>query len=299
MRSALRDAQRDGLVQHNAAADARVLPATRAKVRPWEPAELGAFLDQTAGVRLGPLYQVMAHTGPRRGEACGLRWEDVGLARSRLVIRQQLLQRDGQEMQCTLCGGEHRGVDIGPPKAASGEARRVDLSAQVVGILLEQRLPQDAERVAWGDAYANHGLVFARENGNPLSTEQVSKTFSRLVKRAGLRPIRLHDLRHGRASLLLAAGADMSIVSKLLGHSSNSFTADTYVHLLEGMGIQAAEAADALIPRKPRDHSVTTSLPEQPSPDTQDDETPGRLSGPRGTRTHNPRIKSPLLCQLS
>jgi integrase len=77
--------------------------------------------------------------------------------------------------------------------------------------------------------------------------------------------VRLHDLRHGRASMLLATGTDISVVSKMLGHSSISLTADTYSHLLAGVGQRAADAADALISRGSRDHSVTTSTTETPT----------------------------------
>jgi integrase len=66
------------------------------------------------------------------------------------------------------------------------------------------------------------------------------------MKAAGLRPIRLHDLRHGRASLLLASGSDISVVSKLMGHSSYSFTADTYSHLLPSSGTREAEGAHTI-----------------------------------------------------
>ena len=82
----------------------------------------------------------------------------------------------------------------------------------------------------------------------------------------GLRKVRLHDLRHGRASMLLAAGTDFALVSKMLGHSSITLTADTYSHLLDGIGRQAAEAADALIPRNRRDQSVTTRPQKQKRP---------------------------------
>ncbi len=74
---------------------------------------------------------------------------------------------------------------------------------------------------------------------------------------AGLCVVRLHDLRHGQASLMLAAGVPMAVVSKRLGHSQLAITADTYSHLLGGVGRQAAEAAAALVPRPPRDTRVT------------------------------------------
>ncbi len=298
LRSALSDARREGLVKVNAATDAAVPKAERPKVRPWEPAELGVFLDAAAGHRLGTMLELVALTGLRRGEACGLRWDDVDLARGVLVVRQQVVQLDGQSRRCPSCGAEHRGIVFGAPKTASGDARRVDLGDRGVGVLLAQRLAQDVERAEWGEAYTDHGLVFAREDGNPLAPEAVTKAFGDLVRAAGLRPIRLHDLRHGRASLLLASGAPLAVVSKMLGHSSITITSDTYSHLLEGVGRQAAEAADALVPRR-REQSVSKRAAEG-SPDRGGEDVPaGQVGGPSGTRTQNPRIKSPLLCQLS
>lgn len=257
LRSALADARREGLVKINAASDATVPRAERPKVRPWEAAELGTFLDVAAADRLGALFELVALTGLRRGEACGLRWTDVDLSRGLLVVRQQVVQVDGQARPCAACRAEHRGIVFGAPKTASGDARRVDLGERGVGVLLGHRLEQDAERAAWGDAYADHGLVFAREDGNPLAPDLITKRFGELVRRAGMRPIRLHDLRHGRASLLLAAGVPLSVVSKVLGHSSITITSDTYSHLLEGVGRAAADAADALVPAR-RDDRVAS-----------------------------------------
>ena len=85
-----------------------------------------------------------------------------------------------------------------------------------------------------------------------LQPEHVSEQFRTLTAIAGLRPVRLHDLRHGQASLMLAAGVPMAVVSKRLGHSSISITSDTYSHLLEGVGHEAAAAAAALVPRAVR-----------------------------------------------
>ncbi len=260
LRSALSDARREGLVTTNAAVDATVPRAERPKVRPWEPEELGAFLDHAVTHRLGSLYELAALAGLRRGEACALRWSDVDLARGFLVVRQQIVQVTGYDVACGMCGQVHRGVAFGAPKTASGEARRVDLGERGVGVLLAQRLAQDVERAAWAESYSDHGLCFAREDGNPLVPGDVSKAFAGLTRAAGVRPIRMHDLRHGRASLMLAAGVPLAVVSKMLGHSSLSLTSDTYSHLLAGVGRQAAQAADDLIPPR-RDHSVTPEAP--------------------------------------
>jgi integrase len=188
---------------------------------------------------------------------------------------------------------------FGPPKTASGDARVVDLDHGTVGALLGHRLAQDAERAAWGPAYADHGLVFARENGEPLHPETVTKRFGKLAEAASLRPVRLHDLWHGQASLMLAAGVPLAVVSKRLGHSSVSITSDTYSHLLEGVGREAAERAAALVPRNRRERFVSTVDSRGQSAGGRSEESPAQRGGAPGDRTRNPRIKSPLLCQLS
>jgi len=291
-RSALRDAVRAELIEYNAAQNAVVPSRPRTRVNPWEPEELGAFLDHVAADPLGPVFELIANTGLRRGESAGLRWSDVNLEDGILVIRQQIVQLAGAVSACQLCGGEHRGILFGPPKTASGEARRVDLSGQATGALLMHKLAQDAAREKLGSAYRDHDLVFAQPSGDPINPERLTKRFGELLAEAGLRRVRLHDLRHGRASLLLASGSDLTVVSKTMGHSSYSFTADTYAHLLAGAGKQAAEAADALIPRKPSDQSVTSSESEtKMTPPDGDGE--GVLTcrygcAPSGTRTPNP-----------
>lgn len=205
LRSALTSAKRKHLVGHNAAENLELPRAPRPKVVPWEPAELGSFLDYAATDRLGALFEVMAMTGLRRGEAAGLRWDDVDLTRGVITVRQQLVEIDGAGVECPYCKGEHRQYRFGRPKTASGEDRIVDLDQATSGVLLSQRLAQDTERTAWGEAYNDHGLVFAREDGMPLPPQTISSEFARLCAGAGLRPIRLHDLRHGQASLMLAA----------------------------------------------------------------------------------------------
>ena len=303
LRSALGDAVRAELVQTNAATNAVVPRQARPKNHPWEPEELGHFLDHAASDPFAPIFELIAMAGLRRGEAAGLRWSDIDLVHGLLVVRQQIVQLDADSHACGLCGDQHRGLVITAPKTASGEARRVDLGQTAAGTLLTHRLAQDHEKVIWGDVYRDHGLVFAHPNGDPIHPERITKRFGQLVKSSGLRKVRLHDLRHGRASMLLASGTDIALVSKMLGHSSITLTADTYSHLLDGIGRQAAEAADALIPRNPRDQSVTSPAPETATApldlDREGPSTCDNAGTPSGTRTPNPLIKSQLLCQLS
>lgn len=258
--AALSGARKEGLIRHNPAMDAWLPAEQKTRVNPWNGKELGKFLDKASAHPFGTIFELMAMGGLRRGEALGLRWSDVNLEEGYLVVRQQLvavqLDEDTQK-PCKTCGQVHKGLLFGPPKTWNGEGRRVDLGQFAVGVLLEHRLRQDAERAKWGEAYADHDLVFADVDGNPWRPDHVTKTFTKITKAAGVRQIRLHDLRHGRASLMLAAGVDIAIVSKILGHGSIRVTSDTYGHLIAGVGQAAAEAADSLIIRQPRDQSVT------------------------------------------
>ncbi len=150
---------------------------------------------------LGPLYEVAAFTGLRRGELLGLQWDDIDVERSRLTVRRQIVQ---------LGHATH----LGPVKTASGQDRVVDLDEATIGALLSHRLRQEQQRDEWGTAWVDSGHVFTKEDGSPLHPETVTKRFRELSDAAGLRPVRLHDLRHGQASLMLAAGVPMAVVSK-------------------------------------------------------------------------------------
>jgi integrase len=289
--SALSAAVKAQRINRNPAAFVTLPETQRPKVNPYSSRELGAFLDHVAANRLGSLFEVIAFTGLRRGEALGLRWADVDLEVGVLVVHQQL-------------AGVKKGVPIfAPPKTSSGDSITVELSQATIGALMAHRLAQDLEREQWGSAYVDHDLVFARENGAPYEPTSITKAFSSLAIEAGLRPVRLHDLRHGAASLMIGGGASLSVVSKVLRHSSIAITQSTYVHLLGGVGRAAAENAVAMVPRAPRDQSVTMSGPNTETGILSDAEkvpvTRAGVGAPRGNRTPNPLIKSQLLCQLS
>jgi integrase len=237
------------MAAQNAAANAIVPRLEKTRWTPGRPTSLERSSITLAPTGSARIFELVAMAGLRRGEALGLRWSDAHLDEGYLVVRQQVIQVDAQSYHGAVCGRRHKGIQFGPPKTASGDARRVDLGQAGVGVLLEQRLRQEAERVQGGSVYADHDLVFARKDGNPIHPERVTKRFIQLVKSSGLRQVRLHDLRHGRASLLLASGTDIAVVSEMLGHSSITLTVDTYAHLLAGVGQKAADAADALIPR--------------------------------------------------
>lgn len=124
---------------------------------------------------------------------------------------------------------------------------------------------------------------------------------------AGLPPIRLHDLRHGAATLALASGSDLKVVQHMLRHSSIAITADTYTSVLPQVARDAAEAAATLVrgtrPTTSAEQSAPTLHPHGPisasASGRKNEKDQVNQGGPRGTRTHNLRIKSPQLCRLS
>lgn len=142
--------------------------------------------------------------------------------------------------------------------------RQVDLDDATVRALLQWRSVQQAERQAWGSAWQYHGLVFTREDGSPVYPDGWSGTFEKHIRNAGLPRIRLHDLRHTHATLLLADGTNPKIVSERLGHHSVAFTLDTYAHVIPGMQREAAQGmANRLFPAPPPSRPPTQRGPER------------------------------------
>ncbi|OEV13145.1 site-specific integrase [Streptomyces nanshensis] len=201
----------------------------------WTPAHTGLFLDHVVGDRLYALFHLIAFRGLRRGEACGQKWTDTHLDAGLVTVAKQLVV-DGWE------------VYEDDPKTDAG-ARTIALDSDTVQALKRHRIQQDKDREEWGSGWVETGRVFTRENGEPLHPANVTHHFIELSEKIGLPPIRLHDLRHGAATLAHAAGADLKDIQELLGHSSITITADTYTSLLPEADLAIAEAAARLVPR--------------------------------------------------
>jgi integrase len=121
------------------------------------------------------------------------------------------------------------------------------LAPQVLEVLRAHRARQAAERLAWGVDYTDSGLVITTEDGRPLHPETLSGLFVRQAKRAELPPIRLHDLRHSVASILLAQGVHPKVVREQLGHATIALTLDTYSHVIPSLQQEAAGVLAAAI----------------------------------------------------
>ncbi|WFB08210.1 site-specific integrase [Streptomyces sp. LX-29] len=255
LRAALNDAIGQQIITFNPAAHVEIDPVRKPKalvwtdervakwrktgekpspVMVWTPEQTGAFLDFAAEDRLYAMWHLIAFRGLRRGEACGQPWSETNLDTHSLTVSSQLVQ-DGWE------------VEASEPKTDSG-FRVVALDDYTVEVLKRHRERQDADREEWASAWVETGLVFTQEDGSWLHPGKVTDFFERLVATSGLPPIRLHDLRHGAATLMLAAGVDVKVVSDTLGHSDTRITRDIYQSVLPHVGKSAAEATAKLVP---------------------------------------------------
>ncbi|MFJ4125196.1 site-specific integrase [[Kitasatospora] papulosa] len=212
----------------------------------WTPEHTGLFLDHVAEDRLYALFHLVAFRGLRRGEACGQRWTDANLSAGLLTVAKQLV----------VNGWE---VYEDDPKT-DARARTIALDSDTVQALKQHRAQQDKDREKWGSAWAETGRVFTRENGELLHPANATRRFIELYEEVGLPPVRLHDLRHGAATLAHAAGAGLKDIQEMLGHSSITITSDTYTSLLPEADLAIAEAAARLVPRART--TVETTAPQ-------------------------------------
>ncbi len=232
----LKDAVKWGRLARNPA-DAADPPRATSSSSPdmviWTAEELRVFLNGTREDRLHAAWLLLATTGMRRGEALGLRWSDLDLDGGRTAIRQ------------TVIAIKHE-VAFGTPKTAKGR-RTVTLDAVTVAALREHRKRQAAERLQIGAGWRDLDLVFCRVDGTPLHPERFSRSFTDRARQLGLARIRLHDLRHGWATMALAAGVHPKVVQERLGHANISITLDTYSHVTASLHGEAAEKVAGLV----------------------------------------------------
>jgi integrase len=194
----------------------------------WTTEEARSFLVSVADDRLVAAWSLLLTRGLRRGELAGLRWDAIDLDGRSLRITRTRVLVDGQPIDSE-------------PKTDAGK-RRIPLDDRLVATLRSHRARQGQERWSAGEAWADGGYVFTDELGVPLHPEYFSTRFETLTDKAGLRRIRLHDLRHTAASHMIAAGVSPKVVAELLGHSSPTITQTTYQHVMPGMSEAAGEA---------------------------------------------------------
>ena len=242
---ALTQAQRWEMVGRNAASLSRPPRATRSEGRSLSPEQVGRLVRAMDGDRLAGLFLTMLGTGLRRGEALGLKWNDLDLEHAILTVRKQLRREPGR---VDPVSGKRSGAALVlvDPKTSSSK-RTVPLSAWVVDALKAHKNRQAAERRVVGTAWKDTGFVFTSTIGTPVDPRNASQAFADLAKDAGLGVWHIHELRHSAASTSLAQGVPVEVVSVFLGHSSIGMTVDTYGHIGDAEVRTAADAMDAAL----------------------------------------------------
>jgi integrase len=193
--------------------------------------ETRRLLDAAAEDRLEALYVLAVHTGMRQGEMLALRWQDVDIENAVLSVRRTLTRRGGK-------------VAFGEPKTKKSR-RSIRLTPQAVDALRAHLERQLRDMEILGDHYQDQGLIFTTDTGAPINPSNLrQRSFTPLLKRAGLPHMRFHDLRHTCATLLLSRGVHPKFVQELLGHATIAITLDTYSHVMPSMGDATAKAME-------------------------------------------------------
>jgi integrase len=236
LRGALNKAVRQGILATNPCANVELeseVEHRRASIV-WEPAQARSFLKYVADNRLFAMYQMVITSGLRRGEVIGVRWEDIDLDAGLMLIHRSVVQIGGRIVE-------------GAPKTKRSK-RVVPLDRDTIAALRAHRRRQAEEQLAAGEAWVNQtGRVFTRGDGALMSPEAVSRNFRTLSAAAGVPVIRFHDLRHTSASLALAGGVPMRVVSDRLGHSTIAITSDLYTKVYDDVAKEAAERIASML----------------------------------------------------
>jgi integrase len=236
LRMALRQAVRDGLIPRNVA---ELVPAPRierAEMQTFTPDEARRFLAATADDPHAALWAILIGLGLRLGEGLGLRWSDVDLAGGSVSIARSLRPTP----KAFRDGGPR--LELVEPKTPQGW-RTIALP----GFALEALLRHRASSKDLQAPVNLRGLVFTTPRGTPLDPRNVNRRFGAILEEAALPRIRLHDLRHTAASLMLARGYTLEDVKRVFGHASIVQTSNSYGHLVEGRSREIADGMQAIL----------------------------------------------------
>ncbi|MBC3843584.1 site-specific integrase [Streptacidiphilus sp. 4-A2] len=244
LQTSLSAAMRDELVTRNVAKLVQTPTVQYRESKPWNLDDTLIFLE---GSRRDPLHAafVLAITlGMRRGEILGLHWSDIDLDARTLTVRRQLQRIDGELYEDT-------------PKSRRGN-RTIPLPALCIAPLRWQRLRQaELRRQASvegseGAEWVESDRVFTTRSGRPIEPRNLTRSFQRITEGESLPTIRLHDTRHGCATLLIAAGVPMRVVMEILGHSQIGVTMNVYTHVTSDTQREAMGHMDRLLKRRRR-----------------------------------------------
>jgi integrase len=225
----------------------------QAEIEPFTPEQAIKFIEAAKGHRLGALFSVALAIGLRKGEALALKWSAIDFERGTVAVRLAL-------QRLKIPGDEKGRLILKEPKRSS--RRTINLPRVCVSALLEHRAMQEDERRLAGTRWRESGYVFTSGIGTPVEPRNLERSFREILSLAGLHHVRIHDLRHTAATLLLIQGVHPRVVMELLGHSQIAVTMK-YSHMVPALRKEAAEQMDAVL--KTPEPVATTVATKTPS----------------------------------
>ncbi len=219
LHKALEDAVKWGLLARNVC-DAVTAPRrAHYEIKPLSMEQAKMLLDAAKVDSLEALWVLALTTGMRRGELLALKWQDINFGQGMLQVRRIFTRAPGRKF-----------IESEPKTEKS--RRNIMLASIIVETLKRHRVRQLQAKLQAGSVWQEQDLVFCTSFGTPLNPNWVLDRFKKLLKRAGLPDMRLHDLRHSIATILLSMGVHPKVVQELLGHNRIQETVDTYSQVL-------------------------------------------------------------------
>jgi integrase len=236
LRRAFAQAVRWGWVRHNPVIDASPPRSVPTLLGQLSPSDVANILDE-AGRRdpqLAAFIHLAASTGARRGELLALRWIDLDLEKRTATPKRGIVLADGALIE---------------QGTKTHQSRTISLDPETVRLLTEHRARKLALAHNLGADFADDCFVFsdAADCQVPLRPDSISRTFRAVCERAGVRGVRLHDLRHYVATRLLTAGIDPRTVAGRLGHRNASTTLDVYAQFVPEADEWAADVLATIL----------------------------------------------------
>ena len=227
LRKSLKHALQWGFVSQNVTDHVQSPKPGHYEAQQLDPKRIWKILELARSTPYHTAFCFLAFSGCRRGEALGLRWDDLDLENRTASIVRSLQRLKGQ------------GLVLQPPKSAKSR-RAISIDEMTVDMLRQHRGQQLLYMVELGDLYEDSGFVFPGPTGRALDPSVLTRNFERLAKAADATGARLHDLRHAHATLLLQEGTHPKVVQERLGHESSAFTLDRYSHVMPALQDKAA-----------------------------------------------------------
>ena len=220
------------LIPKNVTAKTKLPKSDKEELTVWNEQEVQLFLNAVQDSRYSIVFHMALVTGMRQGELLGMRWKDVDLEKGHLTIS-QTLSHGGKTF---LLGGKTK-----------SSLRKILLPASTVAKLKKHRAFVLKEKLGQGEEYQDNDSVMCTPSGTPINPANVRRSLNALIKEAAVPKIRFHDLRHTHATLLLAKGVNVKVISERLGHSNIKITVDTYSHVLPTLQEDAVNKIEEIL----------------------------------------------------